>query len=203
MGKRKNGRHVSSERFGGFFNKNKGLIKHVVYQEIAKDERLDPDELFSEGLIAMHRGLELYDPNKGCKETTYCMDWIRSKIARCAQNIRKRWSKESDILDSPLERSGDTFVSHLKDNKADDPVDLSDKLAIIAELKKAIASKLLNPTEKQVIRFFFKGFNFREISELMDITRHGAYLSYRSAIEKIRREIRFRRLKDEFRKKAV
>lgn len=63
---------------------NQGLV-HSVARHYAPSG-MTPEDLFQHGMTGLIRAVELFDPNRGYKFSTYSMNWVRQSITRAIAN---------------------------------------------------------------------------------------------------------------------
>lgn len=67
-------------------NSNLRLVWSIARQYTGKCGSLSFSDLFQEGCIGLMRAIELFDPDKGFKLSTYATPWIKQSISRAIAN---------------------------------------------------------------------------------------------------------------------
>lgn len=65
-----------------FINCNLRMVVNIAKKYLTKVEHLDINDLVMEGIIGLIRAVELFDPSRGYKFSTYGYWWIRQSIGR-------------------------------------------------------------------------------------------------------------------------
>ncbi|MHB8407741.1 MAG: sigma-70 family RNA polymerase sigma factor [Acidiferrobacterales bacterium] len=143
----------------------------LVAQTVSKMHmgHADKEDMFSAGLEGLNRAIDRFNPTKGCKFSTYAVQWINMEVKKFAWTNyalvmpSKKWSRKvSDLptqvsLDRSLRQSKDGEVSALQDFFASgDPTpeevvsDLSSKRYAKKEMKRLLGE--LSSKEAYIIR---------------------------------------------------
>jgi len=72
-----------------FISANLRLVVNAVKPFARKWRELDILDLIAEGNQGLMRAVETFDPQKGCRFSTYAMWWIRQSVTRHAYNTRR------------------------------------------------------------------------------------------------------------------
>lgn len=68
--------------FDRFYTGNLRLVVHVARRFIKRPLSLDFSDLIQDGCVGLSRAIELYDPTRGYKFSTYAYWWIRQAVNR-------------------------------------------------------------------------------------------------------------------------
>lgn len=71
---------------------NMGLVYKMARGYVRGWDTSSQDDLVQEGLLGVYRATETFEVGRGLRFTTYCFYWIRAKITRYLQTMRKESS---------------------------------------------------------------------------------------------------------------
>ena len=164
---------------------NLGLVYDMIGR--TRFEALDRDELTSEGMMALLRAADTFDPWRGYRFSTYACNAILRAFSRAALQDSKRRSKIAGAYDVDFEKS-----DALDTARSDEQALFSERLGRILK----VDSANLTDVEKDVLAQRFPAKEGRHRLTLEDIGRRMRVSKERvrqiqlSAISKLRRAIR-------------
>lgn len=164
---------------------NLGLVYDMIGR--TRFEALDRDELTSEGMMALLRAADTFDPWRGYRFSTYACNAILRAFSRAALQDSKRRSKIAGPYDVEFEKS-----DYLDTARTDEQALFSERLSRILKADSAD----LTDVEKDVLAQRFPAQDGRNRLTLEDIGRRMRVSKERvrqiqlSAISKLRRAIR-------------
>ena len=154
--------------------KNMGLVYSIAkdFYSNMPGERLDFDDLVSDGKIALIRALRGWNPEKGAF-STYATAVIKNDLIKTYQ-AQKEQSVEKAILDEPTdweEEGGETGTSQVKDEDlASDMDTYLAKNDTAAALESALAS-IADPRIRACLNGMKNGRSYRDIASELGITQ--------------------------------
>lgn len=163
---------------------NLGLVYDLIGR--SRFENLDREEMTSEGMMALLRAVDTFDPWRGFRFSTYACNAILRAFARAAMQDSKRRSKVAGPWDPEFEESDAPEARH-----DDQRALFEERLQRILHLEHAA----LTDVEKTVLARRFPAQEGRERQTLEDIGRQMRVSKERvrqiqlSAISKLRRAI--------------
>jgi len=80
-----------------FIESNLRLVASVVKRR-PPVAGVSAEDLFQEGVVGLHRAVELFDPDKGFKFSTYATNWIKQAIGRFTERNRSSLSGNATLL---------------------------------------------------------------------------------------------------------
>ncbi len=164
---------------------NLGLVYDMIGR--TRFEALDRDELTSEGMMALLRAADTFDPWRGFRFSTYACNAIIRAFSRAALMDSKRRSKVAGPYDVEFERS-----DALETSRTDQQALFTERLGQILDLDNAD----LTDVEKNVLarRFPFDDdkprLTLEDIGRRMRVSKERVRQIQLSAIAKLRRAIR-------------
>ena len=66
---------------------NVGLVHKIVNKFPMRSSTCSYHDLYQEGMLGLIHGIEKFQPERGCRLSTYCYNWIAAYVRRCYQNI--------------------------------------------------------------------------------------------------------------------
>ena len=164
-------------------NANLGLVLTMARR--SRIAELDPDDLISEGNIALLRAVERFDVSRGFKFSTYACRAIIMAFSRVASGTIRRRNRFPVPFDISLERSNETLAR--RQNVAVDAAE--DLHRIIVE-----NSARLSDIERRVIESRFainRGeeiptMTLQEVGDAIGITKERVRQIQQRALEKLR-----------------
>lgn len=162
-------------------------IKSKKYASYAKKIGLEYSDLFQEGMVGLSEAISSYKEHMDTKFASFaniCID--RQLFTALSKASRKKhtYLNDSYSLDFSIEDDGKTMLDYVFDNSSDPSLKLESE-----ESKKILYDSLNNKLtnlEKKVFELKLKGFEYKEISKLLD----KSYKSVDSALQRIRRKIK-------------
>jgi len=79
---------------------NLGLVHKLVNKFPLKNASCSYDDLYQEGVAGLIHGIQLFDPTKGYRLSTYVYRWIQAKIQRYYQNHGRSVRVPVHIIDA-------------------------------------------------------------------------------------------------------
>jgi len=73
---------IGRRSYDRFYNGNLRLVIHIAKRYRQRAVHLDFSDLIQEGCIGLGRAIEMFDPTRGYKFSTYAYWWIRQSITR-------------------------------------------------------------------------------------------------------------------------
>ena len=146
--------------------KNMGLVMTIV-NKFNPSNSLERDRYIQAGRIGLWKALKKFSPERGTKFSPYAWRPIQWEIIK---EIRSSKSKESHLFHSPS----------VADQKEEGPV-LPPKENFWELLPSSLTSE-----EQQVIDSRLEGYNFKEISGILNVNRSQVKKLFNSALKKIR-----------------
>ena len=146
--------------------KNMGLVMTIVNKFNPKNS-LERDRYIQAGRIGLWKALKKFSPERGTKFSPYAWRPIQWEIIK---EIRSSKSKESHLFHSPS----------VVDQKEEGP-SRSPKENFWELLPSSLTSE-----EQQVIDSRLEGYNFKEISGILNVNRSQVKKIFNSALKKIR-----------------
>jgi len=179
----------SEEASNILYKKYKNLINLKVkkYLTQAKKVGLDYNDLFQEGMLGLSDAINSYKDMKNTKFSSFanlCID--RQLYTALAKAGRKKHSllNESFSLDFVSEEDDKPLMNFLF-NKTDDPSIKFDNKESKKQLMMFLKNNLTN-LEKEVLVLRIKGYEYKEISKILN----KSYKSIDSALQRIRNKIK-------------
>lgn len=163
---------------------NLGLVYDLIGR--SRFESLDRDEMSSEGMMALLRAADTFDPWRGFRFSTYACNAILRAFSRAAMQDSKRRSRIAGAYDVDFEKSDTTETRH------------TDQRALFAERLRRILrldNAALSEVEKTVLARRFPLEEDRQRQTLEDIGKQMRVSKERvrqiqlSAVAKLRRAI--------------
>lgn len=161
-------------------------IKVKKYLKYASKIGLEYSDLYQEGMLGLSEAIEGYKESKETKFSTFANLCIERQIFSI---LTKGSRKKHNILNESLslDNTYDDNVSLLNfvfDRDSDPSIYLENKESI-EELYKNIVNNLTE-LEKEVFNLKLKGFNYKEISEILN----KSYKSVDTALQRIKTKIK-------------
>jgi RNA polymerase sigma factor (sigma-70 family) len=149
----------------------------LVYNVLVKFQKSDQDYALSEGMFALSRSIELFDPFRGICFSTYATNSIMRLISRSSQNEKKFLERNPFNIHSAMAEP--FFVTS--------PIDDLSQSENITRIRNAV-NKLPN-MEKMVITHRFlrdKTSTLSELGRACSMTKEGVRLIQNKAINRLR-----------------
>ena len=146
--------------------KHKNLVKIIVRG--FKNSGINEQDLFQEGLIALFKATQTFDPGEKVKFETYASRVIKNRLIDLV-----RREKESTGMLSDQATTGATI---------EDQWGIIEKSAVI----KQILDKGCTQIEKAIFNSYARGMSYDEISKIFDISKKKVD----NTIQKVRNKIR-------------
>jgi RNA polymerase sigma factor (sigma-70 family) len=194
-------RHISSQEYDEIYKNVRGLVMAGAIKAAGDNRRIDIEDLAQPTFLKIRRAAELYQPRKGPFKG-YILSLIGNSSRLEAKRERRMRRGERSINACRKNEEKNLLLISAVNQRAEDPAEEADKRALMEELRRALKKVLLNKTERRVTELFLKGLAVSEIAEKINKTRMAVYLSFETAVEKLRKEIHYRRWKNGFAKRA-
>lgn len=156
--------------------KYKALVNKLSRAFFVKGE--DVEDIAQEGMIALYNAVLTYDTQSNIAFSTYATSCIRNRITDYIRHSKRNKNK-------PLADSVPISVLDDREMSGQSPEDIAIK-AEDGRLLKNIIEKGLNPTEKQILDYYYEGMSYREIAE--KIGKTSKYVD--NVLQKIRKNIK-------------
>lgn len=159
----------------------RGIIRKVYVK--TGDFRLDYDDLYQEGLLALSRAVRLFDQNGQGSIDRYVYVAVKRSIIRKAVYYRKLYEHEQLSLDRDI--FTDSSILFL--NSARSIEDPKNRFRL-KELKKALFAlfESLDPLEKEILQLKREGHSYRDIADLLGCSTK----KIDNLLQKVRKKIR-------------
>lgn len=161
-------------------NENLGLV-YTLFKR-SRIANVDTDELLSEGMVALTRSIDSFDPWKGYRFSTYACNAILRAFFRCGQRAARRREHEPLNFDAALQQS-----DWIEIQRADESALFSERLARILDEGRAA----LTPIEESVLfsRFPRGGRPRQSLGEIggaLDLSKERVRQIQNRALRKLR-----------------
>jgi RNA polymerase sigma factor (sigma-70 family) len=155
---------------------------------------LDADDLYQEGVIGLCRAADLYDPGRGVAFSTFAWSCIHNRILLAYAELKKPWRLAQEPYVASLEGIRDgrgedaplaAFVDGTRALWAQDGAETDPAAgAWVAD-----ALSPLRPRDRaMVLDRYVDGQTWTEIGRRHGLTRQGAQLAVRVALDRLRQE---------------
>ncbi len=124
---------------------------------------IEAEDLFQEGLIALHTAVSTYSEEKGASFRTYATVCIRNRLVsavRAANNSKNRINNTAISLEEQLDQPSDALT------EPENALLAGEEVKEIMEL----AQNRLSRMEKQVLALFIDGNTYEEIAGILGIS---------------------------------
>lgn len=157
-----------------FYKKYKPTIeiKAKKYYPMVKTSGIELNDLMQEGMIGLSKAINDYQEQKNIKFVTFANTCIERQILTFVRSITRDKHKllnSSLSMDTTINSSGRPLKDVVSDDKNVNPEDLFIENELATELDKEISNKL-SDQEREVFILRMKGFSYKEISILLNIT---------------------------------
>ncbi len=165
---------------------NLRLVAHIVKKYSNAGEA---DDLISVGSIGLIKGIETFEPNKGCQLTTYAAKCIENEILMYIRANKKHRQAVSLYESVGTDKEGnDIALMDVIPQQNDGYAEIENN--IVLEKVKDIMHDVLNPTEQQVVsmRYGLEDSNAltqSQVAKELKISRSYVSRIEKKAIEKI------------------
>ena len=157
------------------FEKYKPLIemKSSRLRLLAEQRGYDYSDLVQEGMIGLSRAINDYEEKKDVQFYTFanlCIDRQLSSFIRNISRDKHKVLNDSISFESSTNTIGRPLTDILLDDKNIDPEELYIRIEHENNLINKIYS-ILSPKEKEVFDLRIQGFSYKEIAELLNVTK--------------------------------
>lgn len=177
---------------------NMRLCFYVAKLYATNQEELQ--DLFQEGVIGLHRAIDLVDPGRGLRFSTYAYQWIRQTVTRWVQQSRQLIRIPAYLHELPSDQRPDIRLVSLDDADGDGSMDVvdpsirapsTDREEIERNLFIGLSLKKLPERYASVVirRFGLYGTPERTLNEIADsmrLTRERVRQIEAKALDKLR-----------------
>ena len=144
---------------------NVRLVGMVIKKYIGRPISVEMDDCFSNGYIGLCRAAMLFNPDYGCKFSTFAVpviiNAIRTPMRRAV--AKSRDYRKTESLDAPMDDNGNTFTQCIED------VDDVDTIYGAREIVRYIRS--FSDLEQNVLRLAYAGYKQVEIVKMLGISQ--------------------------------
>lgn len=164
------------------------IYKPMVYSFIQSnrlelgDYSVNRDDLYQEGLIALHQACLLYDDKQNASFHTFAHLVVKRKIKRVFLQNYRRYKYERYSIDS--EKDGMSYKDFASKRELDDP-----KQAYLRKEDGIFARayfESLNPIDQNIVNLRINDCSYQEISERLSLSKKNVD----NRIQKIRRRFK-------------
>lgn len=171
------------------FEKYKPIVdlKAKKYFKYGKKLGLEYADLFQEGMIGLTEAIAAFNDNKNAQFKTFanlCIERQMFSLLKKASRKKHTALNDSVSLDEKINEDDNTLLD-LFSEKGTDPHEMVEFMENKKELFKKL-NELLTPLEKEVFNLKVNGFDYKEISSLLN----KSYKSIDSSIQRIRVKVR-------------
>lgn len=162
-------------------------LKSKKYLKYGKKLGLEYSDLFQEGMLGLSEAIKTYDDSKNAQFKTFsnlCIERQIFSLLKKASRKKHSLLNESISLDDKINDDDNTLLDLIVE-KGTNPSDMMEYTEKKNELYDFI-EKTLTPLEKEVFDLKINGFDYKEISRLLN----KSYKSIDSAIQRIRTKIK-------------
>lgn len=165
---------------------NLRLVAHIVKKYSNAGEA---DDLISVGSIGLIKGIETFEPNKGCQLTTYAAKCIENEILMYIRANKKHRQAVSLYESVGTDKEGnDIALMDVIPGQNDNYTDIENN--IVLEKVKVVMRDVLNPTEQQVVNMRYgledsNALTQSQVAKELKISRSYVSRIEKKAIEKI------------------
>lgn len=159
--------------------RNTGLVHSMIARHGAS--QADPDDLLSEGMFALSRSVQRFNPWAGYRFSTYACNAIWRALLRMrkvASRQHQRFPTQPDeVLEEPLEAEGERGDKSLRIERLNDALDRN--LADLDDLEAKVLAKRFPRTGQP-------GLTYKEIGEAVDLSKERIRQIQNNALAKLR-----------------
>lgn len=162
-------------------------LKAKKYLKYGKKLGLDYSDLFQEGMLGLSEAIKSFNDNKNAQFKTFanlCIERQIFSLLKKASRKKHALLNDSISLDEKINEDDNTLLDVIFE-KGTDPKELIEYKDNKNELFNKI-EKDLTDLEKEVLYLKMNGFDYKEISQLLN----KSYKSIDSAIQRIRVKVR-------------
>ena len=157
-----------------FYKKYKPTIevKAKKYYPMVKTSGIELNDLIQEGMIGLSKAINDYQEQKNIKFVTFASTCIERQLLSFVRGVTRDKHKllnSSLSIDTTTNSTGRPLKDVVSDNKNTNPENLFIENEIATELDNEISKKLSNQ-EREVFLLRMKGFSYKEIAVLLNIT---------------------------------
>jgi len=162
-------------------------------------------DLIGEGNVGLIQAVDRFDPERGCKLSTYATWWIRQAITKALgntadlvripmNNTEARRTKKTPVsLEAPVGDSEEVLGDLLPDARAESPEDLAALALERDRVARALATLPRRDAELLKLRFGLHGghvYTYREVGRLFRVSGERARQLEKRALARLRNPAR-------------